>query len=333
MKLRYKAWNPGADALGVIEQANSICQGYAADGYDLTLRQLYYQFVARGIVPNNMQSYNRLGSIVNQARLAGLMDWDHIVDRTRSLSGAEHFAHPKDAVLKAARKFSLDLWANQPVRIEVWVEKEALAGVVGRVARRNDVDYFSCRGYVSQSELWSAGQRVLSYIERGQRVVILHLGDHDPSGIDMTRDIEERLDLFVTRDFHRAHIEALGSRTNMGALRTAMNRTAGEAPAVEVRRIALNMDQVRQYDPPPNPAKVTDSRARSYIEQYGEESWELDALEPQVLDALIERHILVERDDDRWEVAVDEEERARGDMVAIAERWEEITQRYNPPGA
>lgn len=326
----YKAWNPGAEALAVVEQATAICHEYAADGYDVTLRQLYYQFVARGYIPNNMQSYNRLGDIINRARLAGLLDWDFIVDRTRSLSGQTHFATPQDAIKLAARKYAEDLWATQPLRIEVWVEKEALAGVVGRAAQQHDVDHFACRGYVSQSELWSASQRILDYIERGQRVLILHLGDHDPSGIDMTRDMRDRLELFTTRDFHRNHVAELGYSTTKHNIADVMEaRVGGEAP-LEVRRIALNMDQVERYNPPPNPAKVTDSRAKGYIETYGDESWELDALEPTVLAELIDRHIVTERDDEAWEQAVAKEESNRAAMVRAAERWGELVAQLPP---
>lgn len=319
-KLHYRAWAPKAEALEAIRLAEEICTIYAAQGYNLTLRQLYYQFVARDWLPNTQASYSRLGSIINDARLAGLLDWDYIVDRTRSLQGAEHFAHPKDAVLKAARSYSMDLWATQAQRVEVWVEKEALVDVVGQVAQRHDVDHFACRGYVSQSELWSAGQRILSYIRRGQGVVILHLGDHDPSGIDMTRDISDRLRMFLIRDWHRAHIDELGTSTTKNAIREHMWDHVGGDP-LEVRRIALNMDQVQRYAPPPNPAKITDSRFEGYRAEYGDESWELDALEPQVLDQLIERHILAERDEEAWEVSTSTEEQNRAQLVALAERW------------
>ncbi len=318
-KLRYKEWAPKAEALEVVRLAEGICTTYAAQGYNLTLRQLYYQFVARDLLPNNQASYSRLGSIVNDARLAGLLDWDFIVDRTRSLAGAEHFARPQDAVLKAARSYSEDLWSSQPTRVEVWVEKEALAEVVGRACERHDVDYFCCRGYVSQSELWSAGQRLLGYILRGQNVVVLHLGDHDPSGIDMTRDIEDRLRMFLVRDYHRANLDSIGKSTTRGEIWTHMNRRVG-GPALEVRRIALSMDQVNRYNPPPNPAKVTDSRYEAYRAEYGDESWELDALEPQVLDSLIGSHILTEQDEELMAAAIEHEEASRQAMVDVAER-------------
>lgn len=227
-------------SLQTIVMANRILEEYAADGYELTLRQLYYQFVARDLIENTQKSYKLLGKVVNDGRLAGLIDWKAIIDRTRNLEKNPHWEDPGQFLRSVVPQFAIDKWDNQPTRVEVWIEKDALVGVIERICGENDVPYFSCRGYTSQSELWSASQRLQEYEKDGQSIVVLHLGDHDPSGKDMTRDIEDRLRLFGCSD-------------------------------LEVRRIALNMDQVRQYRPPPNPAKITDSRAKSYIKQFGKQ--------------------------------------------------------------
>lgn len=331
-RVRYEAWKPRADALETIVKANAICAQYAAQGYDLTLRQLYYQFVARGYIPNNIKSYNRLGLTINKARLAGYMDWDYIVDRTRNLSGTPHWATPESAVKRAADRFRQDKWRKAPTRVEVWVEKEALAGIVGRTSSRHDVDFFSCRGYVSQSELWAASRRLLRYIINGQNVVVLHLGDHDPSGIDMTRDMLARLTTFTTQDYFNAHPKnfKVSNPKRTTIWQSMANKCGGRTP-LEMRRIALNMDQVEEYEPPPNPAKITDSRAAGYMDIYGTDSWELDALEPQVLDALIEEHVLGERDDTIWDEAVEEERQHRETMLAVSERWADIKQLLETP--
>jgi hypothetical protein len=292
MRIGYEEWTPGDAALDVIEQADRICADYRGQGYDLTLRQLYYQFVARGLISNDQRSYKRLGDIVNKARLAGYLDWNYIVDRTRNLQSVSHWETPADIIDSAARSFRIDKWDDQPTRVEVWVEKEALAGVIGQVAARHDCAWFSCRGYVSQSELWRAAMRLREYNKRDQEVVVLHLGDHDPSGIDMTRDIEDRLALFGAE--------------------------------VDVRRIALNMDQVERYNPPPNPAKLTDSRAGGYIHHYGRQSWELDALDPAKLDALIEAHVLEVQDAEQFAAAEEVEAGHRDMLDAAADRWDEV---------
>lgn len=319
-RIAYEEWNPSADTLAVIDRADTLAEDYARQGYDLTLRQLYYQFVARDWLPNTTQSYKRLGDIVNKARLAGLLDWSHITDRTRNL-GQWGFAESPDAeVGNLAQGYFLNHWPGQPTYVEVWVEKEALAGVVSRAAMTRGVPYFSCRGYVSQSEMWVAARRLYQQVEAGKRVTILHLGDHDPSGIDMTRDIRDRLDGFVAHDWMEANYWA-----DEDEARADMADHVGAEPALEVKRIALNMDQIDQYNPPPNPAKVTDSRFVAYQRRFGDDSWELDALEPSVLDALISDEIvaLVE-DPDAWEAVDVQEAEDRALLRQVSQQWPRI---------
>lgn len=325
-----KKFNP--EHLAIIRRAIEICDEYNRAGFDLTLRQLYYQFVARGYLPNTDQSYKRLGSIINDARLAGLIDWDYIVDRTRFVRDLSHWNDPAHIIGAVARSFRHDVWADQPARVEVWIEKDALVGVIEDVCQRNDVPFFSCRGYTSQSEIWGAAQRLGQFIEAGQRVVVVHLGDHDPSGIDMSRDIEDRLQTFVTRDWINAHPDDVpwqgddGRRTvSYAALFEAMRGFHGlDGSPLRINRIALNMDQVEEYDPPPNPAKLTDSRCRGYIEEHGQSSWELDALEPTVLAALIEEAIADERDPDIWAESMAKEARERELLERVSARWGEV---------
>jgi hypothetical protein len=283
MRIAYEDWRPNASTMAVVAHANSIATDYARQGYNLTLRQLYYRFVAADLIENSDRSYKRLGSIVNRGRLAGLLDWDHIEDRTRNLLAWETWVDPESIVSETADNYKEDLWADQPTQVEVWVEKDALIDVVGRAAGKHDTPHFSCRGYVSQSEMWRAGQRIKRRARNnGQSTLILHLGDHDPSGIDMTRDIDDRLWTF----------------------------SEGYAD-LEVRRIALTMDQITEYGPPPNPAKLSDSRSRDYVANYGHESWELDALEPSVLNTLIEEQTVGAIDWDLWEAAYESQEANR----------------------
>ncbi|WP_405909604.1 hypothetical protein OG742_37380 [Streptomyces sp. NBC_00828] len=278
--------------LELVTMADRICREYASQGFDLTLRQLYYQFVARDVIANKQTEYKRLGSIINDARLAGLLDRAFIVDRTRNLRGLSHWDDPRSVIQSAAYGYRTERWAPQPYRVEVWIEKDALVGVIAGACERNDVDYFSCRGYTSQSELWGAAQRMIRHQRNGQKQIVIHLGDHDPSGVDMTRDISDRLTLF-------------------GA-------------DVDVRRIALNMDQIEEHQPPPNPAKLTDSRATGYIREYGLSSWELDALEPTLLDRLIEDEIWAWRDAGLWDQETQVMERERTLLEAVATRWDDV---------
>lgn len=267
MHIKYQNIKFQSKSLEKIDRANEIIEEYENDGYSLTLRQLYYQFVARGFIPNNQKSYDNLGKIINNARLAGLISWDSIEDRTRYLQGYTTWRNPAEILRESYDRYKEDLWENQPYNIEVWVEKQALEDVISKACSKYRINYFSCRGYVSQSAMWQASQR---YLHLDKDTIIIHLGDHDPSGIDMTRDIESRLvDVF-------------------------------EINSIYINRIALNIDQVNKYKPPINPAKLTDSRAKDYVSKFGYNSWELDALEPKLLVNLIQSKIEDFLDLEQW---------------------------------
>lgn len=319
-RINYVSKRFSSGSQDIIAMANQIARDYAEQGYDLTLRQLYYQFVARGYIANRQTEYKRLGSIVNDARLAGLLDWNYIVDRTRNLRSIGTWNDPAEIVEASAAQYKRNPWDHQPFYVEVWVEKDALGGVVQRAANALRVPWFSCRGYTSQSEIWGAAQRLRSQIEDGKVPVILHLGDHDPSGIDMTRDIRDRLELFITQDWYR--IYAPSEMTQYVAIWGHMEQSVDRedwAPVI-VNRIALNWDQVEEYEPPPNPAKLTDSRANGYIEQFGYESWELDALDPATLNALITDTIVGEYvDQDAWDRVIKQERRERRILARVVQ--------------
>lgn len=295
MLIKYQDFNFRRDTLDVIEQAQEIIEDYAAQDFTLTLRQLYYQFISRDFFPNTEKSYDRLGSIITNARLAGLISWQAIEDRGRGIR-PWLIEENEQAVLEDIEYgFALDYWQRQGVYVEVWVEKEALAGVVERPCARRRVPFMPCKGYLSASEAWRAGRRFRRELRAGNRCVVIHLGDHDPSGLDMTRDNDERLAMFAEG-------------------------------AVDVRRIALNMDQVEAYNPPPNPAKVTDSRAPDYIARFGRVSWELDALEPRVIDRLISDEIETLVDPEIWQDTADEEHERRQELAKLHGNWEQVAE-------
>lgn len=281
----------------VVRVANEIISEYMEAGYTLTLRQLYYQFVSRDLIQNTQNEYKRLGKIIDAGRKMGMIDWDAIEDRTRNLRGTNTWRNPQAIVKGAADGFKLNPWADQKIRVEVWIEKDALVGVIQPTCSRFRVDYFACRGYSSQSEAYAAGKRLAAYAEAGYRVLVLHLGDHDPSGIDMTRDNRDRLKLFSGTE-------------------------------VDFRRIALNMDQIDQYNPPPNFSKESDSRTKWYREEYGtDSSWELDALEPKVIDALIASHIDPLIDREKWDATMAQERIDREILRGVEENWLRVAEK------
>lgn len=291
-KIQYKEINFRGKSLDLIKLINQVVDEYSSQGYELTLRQTYYQLVARGYIPNNERSYKNIGNLINDGRLAGLIDWHSITDRTRNLRKNSHWSTPSSVIESAMYFYLLDKWEGQPNYVEVWVEKDALVDIVGQACRPIDTPFFSCRGYTSQSEMWSAAQRFIHQNRTRENCFIIHLGDHDPSGIDMTRDIQERLWMF-------------------GA-------------DVQVKRVALTMEQVQTYNPPPNPAKLTDSRCGKYMDEFGDESWELDALEPQMMTNLIRNEVTALRDDEIYMAVCYRERSESKELEMISDRYDEV---------
>lgn len=240
MKQQYLniAFKPAS--LKLIATCEQIIESYQAMGFTLTVRQLYYQLVARDIIENTLQSYKSITSLVNDARMAGLLDWDAIEDRTRDFVRRTRWEDGAHILRAAADSFHIDMWDNQGARPIVIVEKEALVGVLQPLCHQFDVPLLAARGYPSGTVLREFVENDV-YGSNGQPIVILHLGDHDPSGIDMSRDLEERVKLFA--EDYDSEITPL--------------------------RLALNYDQIEQLKPPPNPAKSTDSRFASYRKRFG----------------------------------------------------------------
>lgn len=298
MREKFQDINFRAASLELIGKINDILREYAARRYTLSLRQLYYQLVSRNIVPNTERSYKNVGNLVSDGRLAGLIDWAMIEDRGRDTDAPPRWDSPSQFVSYAlSHWFGIDTWQDQPNHVEVLVEKAALEGILQPICLSEGINFTSNRGYASSTLMRDIGARLRrKRIQNGKQVHVIYLGDHDPSGIDMTRDIQERLDMF------------------------------SRGP-VQVHRIALNMNQVEEWQPPENPAKTTDSRFQSYIAEYGESSWELDAVSPERLVALVTATIIDLRDDDLYQAQLARQERMKTSLQEFADNYEDEEER------
>lgn len=274
MKQKFKDCNFRDDRKETIERANTIIADYQQQNLVLTLRQLYYQFVTRNWLANTERSYKNLGTCISEGRLAGLIDWRGIEDRVRVPRTQSEWNDIKDLVNSAVSCFRLPRWEGQEYYVELWVEKDALAGVLEPIASEYHITLMVNRGYSSQSAMYESARRFRA--NAGRKGILLYLGDHDPSGEDMVRDISERLTMFLAK--------------------------------VEVEKIALTMAQVQEYNPPPNPAKMSDSRAANYVAEHGNESWEVDALPPEVLSRLITERLEELVDHDLMDEIINKEE-------------------------
>lgn len=255
----------------VLDTINEILEEYKNDGYVLTLRQLYYQLVSKDIIPNNDKEYAKLSNVLKKGRMAGIVDWSAIEDRVRQPKIPYYVTGVKQAIQDTIDQYRIDRMSGQYNKIEIWIEKDALSNVLYRVSSKYHIKLMVNRGYSSVSAMYEAYQRL------NDGDIILYFGDHDPSGMDMIRDIKERLNEFGLK--------------------------------INVIPIALTMNQIRQFNPPPNPAKITDPRAKWYIEKYGKTSWELDALPPRELIRLAEEAVLNNIDIDLYNDLLIEEKK------------------------
>lgn len=295
----YKKHRFAPGTLAIIETANRLIAEYREAGYILNLRQLYYRFIAEDAFPNSwidrmynirehldpdtkntLKNYKRLGAIISHGREAGLISWTAFEDRHRTLYGTNPVEDPDAIADDIEQRLILDCWADQPTYVEVYVEKDALGPIIARPADKWRAPHMACKGYLSASQAWLAGLRFKKAMDDGKRAILIHLGDHDPSGKDMTRDNWERLNMFAESD-------------------------------IEVNRVALNMDQIKARNPPPNPAKVTDTRYAKYVREFGDRCWELDALKPQELDEIVSGAVESYVDKALWDKTMKRERKER----------------------
>lgn len=221
------------------------------------------------------------------------MDWDMLDDRTREFVGRTRWQSGADIIRAAANSYHQDHWTNQAYRVFCVVEKDALSGVLAPTCHDLDIPLLAARGYPSVTVLREfAVDQIMPAMEAGQYVVVLHLGDHDPSGIDMTRDLYDRLLLFV-----------------------------GGSMA-DVTRIALNMDQVQEVNPPENPAKTTDKRFGEYAKRYGTASWELDALPPDYLARSVREHAENFIDPHLWAESMRDISEVKASLSQLSTQWQ-----------
>lgn len=285
--MKYASQSMHGSTKQLLDAMIPIIEDYEQKGYKLTVRQLYYQLVSRNIVSNQESSYKRTSSVLQMGRMTGQVDWDTIVDRARVPRMRSEFETIDDFINAVKHSYRCIRWEDQDYYLEVLVEKEALAGILEKITTKYHVRLLVNKGYSSASAIHDLAQR-MNEQQRDKYCHILYLGDHDPSGIDMFRDIRDRLKKFKC--------------------------------SASVESIALTRDQIDEYDLPPNPAKTTDPRSRKYYEKYGAHSWEIDALNPEALVSILKEHILEYLDINQYNNMLKKEKRELQKIVATIER-------------
>ncbi len=289
-------------SLRLLKIAERVTNQFRAERLDLTVRQMYYQYVSNyyDSIPdewadpesgskNNEKSYKNIVKLISKGRKAGLLDWDMFTDRVRVVDRLAMWDDPEDRLHWAAKTHRLDKWDDQPNYVMGMIEKQALEGILFQVCRQVEIPAVSNHGFSSDTLMYEIGREFHARRRHGQEIHVIYLGDHDPSGMNMGSDIKKRLEMY-------------------------------SEGYVEIHRVALTWDQVQQYNPPPNPTKPTDSRTDAYEEEFGEECWELDALTPTVLRDVVRDKVEELRDEDIWNESLDKQEHERELLMHLWER-------------
>ncbi len=319
------------DKKEIIDNMISIVEEYQEDGYIITLRQLYYQLVARDIIPNHDKVYKKIGAIKDDCVYSGLIDWNAFEDRGRVPIRAYFENSIKSALQRTSRFYALDRQLNQNTHIEVWTEKDAISNILRRVTDPYTMRLVINKGYTSSTAIYAAYERFSDLIKKGKPIRILYFGDHDPSGLDMIRDIKERLIFMFANgerlthwkffntaaqwfiDTHSKYTNANGDSLDIEEAKEGwkvevLTEYLEYKKLFEVIPVGLTMKQIQLYNPPHNPAKITDPRAKEYIKKFGDISWEVDSLEPKTMIDIVQNAILEHLDIDVYNGVIVKEE-------------------------
>ena len=265
---------------GQMEALREAIYDVCEENRPATVRQVYYQLVSRGFIEKTESQYKRVCKVSGDMRKDGELPYLWIADGTRWVRQPDTYSSMEDMLNYHAKHYRRALWMEADVSVEIWLEKEALAGVLVEVTDEFDVPLYVTKGYGSLSYLYTAAQQILAH---GKPTYIYNFGDHDPSGVDILRDIENKL------RFH--------------------------APDAEIyfERIAVTPSQIAEWELLTRPTKKTDSRAKNFEG----ESVEVDAIPPPTLRELVRRCIYLHVDDDRLAAELRTQELERETLKAL----------------
>ena len=252
--------------------------------WPLTLRQIYYQLIAKGFIENNRSQYTMLSTLVKWMRIDEMLPWEALEDRTRKITDKRGFTNV-DSFVNQELDYFLEgytrcLIQGQSSHIEVWAEKEALLRIFEKTVNPYCIRVVICKGYDSVTFIEQFYRRAETAIMKGQQPIVLYFGDLDPSGVQM----------------FEATIETLENEMGLWG--------------VEYKRVALNPEHIKQYNliSNPNAAKTSDPRYHNYVGRFGNIAVELDALHPEELQKMIRNSIEAEVDMDLFENQKEQEE-------------------------
>lgn len=252
-----------------LEDLDAQLYAIVRDVRPATVRQTFYQGNVHGLVDKDESGYNLVQRRLLKMRRAEVMPYPWITDNLRTVYGHTRYPGLESFTNDVARLYRRDYWAENPVKVEIWIEADSLASTIKPTVFDWGLDLHVARGFSSASYLYSAGDAIR---HDGRETFVYVLTDFDPSGLIIAQKVAEGLPKF-----------------------------AGGVP-IHVERLALNYEQVAKHGLPTRPLKKTDSRAKRFLSTYGDAATELDALSPVMLRQLVDEAISRHANRDRLEM-------------------------------
>lgn len=303
-------WETTAEKL--FSQIDDIVNYYISIRIKLTNRQLYYQLVGKDLIPNRSKVYKKVCSFLTDTRYAGMVDWTAIEDKEREPTKPSEWDSVSSLISSAVYQYRLPRWKDQDHYVEMYCEKKAGINTLKPIAEKYHIYFGFNKGYSSASAMYDLAKRVKEQIEDGKKAIILYFGDHDPSGLDMVNDITKRITEFLTKGEEPLdHLEDYDFSSDEDNL-----------PYFQVIPVSLTMEQIKKYNPPPNPAKLTDPRAKKYIEEFGDVSWELDSIDALELRKIAEESVWDYIDMEKYDAWIEREEKEKKALKEFGKKLE-----------
>lgn len=240
--------------------------GVVEDDFPVSLRGVYYRVVSRGAVEKTENGYRRVGRRLLELRRSGRIPYDRITDGTRWVIKPRTYNDHEDALNETAALYRRALWRSQPAAVHVFVEKDAISGVVSAITREWDVPLGVLRGYCSETFAYDMAEAIRS---THKTTYVYQLGDHDPSGVGAWDDFTRKVSAFLG---------GVTEHDEIGNVHTV----------VHFERLAVTPDQIRSWELPTRPTKAKDTRSKTFTG----ESVEVDAIPAPTLRSLVEDAIV-----------------------------------------
>jgi len=274
-----------------------------AQEWPMTIRQLFYRLVSMLIIENCLRDYQRVSTAMTKAREDGRVPYERIVDRSRASYSSRRWTNLQilgDVLEKALVNYRRDYWQDQPYHVEIWCEKDAVTGSIEPVMKEYGINIEAIRGFNSTTNIHTTAERLLRQKEDGKEITILYLGDWDPSGRDIERDLGERLSEYTLT----------GNKI--------------ELDSRMIEWVAIFPEDIKKFNLPPLRVKDKDPRSRGFKRRYGNEAVELDALPPTELRRRLKQAIDQVIDHDAWNRAKTVENAERETCKRYAGIFKEI---------